>query len=98
MKFFNSQHQVYCGVDLHAKTLNMCVVDSQGEKRLHKNFQCQDVDTLLEALSPFRGNPVMGCESTFNRYWLADLMHQENRGSVGNDGASRSTKRRLKQP
>jgi hypothetical protein len=53
MSFFNSQHQVYCGVDLHAKTLHVCVIDSQGEKRLHKNCQCQVVDSFLEALQPF---------------------------------------------
>ena len=98
MRFFNSQHQFYCGVDLHAKTLHVCVVDSQGEKRLHKNCQCQVVDSFLEALQPFRFNLVVDCESTFNRDWLADLMHREIRSSGGNDGASRATKRCLKQP
>lgn len=77
MRFYNSQHLFYCGVDLHAKTLHVCVVDSQGEKRLHKNFQCKDIETFLEALQPFRDNLVVGCESTFNWYWLADLMQRQ---------------------
>ncbi len=98
MRFFNSQHQFYCGVDLHAKTLHVCVVDSQGKKCPHRNFQCQDVDTFLKALQPFRDNLVVGCESTFNWYWLADLKHREIRSSVENDGASRATKRCLKNP
>lgn len=66
MRFYNSQHGFYCGVDLHAKTLLVCVVDSPGEKRVHKNLQCQDVDTLLAALQPSRSNLVVGCESAFN--------------------------------
>ena len=98
MRFFNSQPQFYCGVDLHAKALHVWVVDSQGEKRLHKNFQCQDVDTSLEALQLFLDNLVVGCESSFNWYWLADLKHHQKRVSVENDGASRTTKRCLKQP
>jgi transposase len=77
MKFYNSQHQFYCGIDLHAKTLYVCVVDNSGTKRLHKNFQCQDVEGLLEELQPFREDLVVGCESTFNWYWLADLMNHE---------------------
>jgi hypothetical protein len=77
MKFYNSQHQFYCGIDLHAKTLHVCVLDNSGTKRLHKNFQCQNVESLLEELQPFREDLVVGCESTFNWYWLADLMNHE---------------------
>lgn len=77
MKFYNQLHSFYCGIDLHAKTLHICVLDQNGEKCLHKNLQCQETDTLLEELQPFRENLVVGCESTFNWYWLADLMSQE---------------------
>jgi transposase len=77
MKFYNSQHQFYCGIDLHAKTLYVCVLDNSGTKRLHKNFQCQNVEGLLEELQPFREDLVVGCQSTFNWYWLADLMNHE---------------------
>ncbi|MBL8892804.1 MAG: hypothetical protein JNL67_22700 [Planctomycetaceae bacterium] len=61
MRFFNSQHQVYCGVDLHAKTLHVCVVDSLGEERLHKNSQCHDGHAFPEAFQPIRDNRVVGC-------------------------------------
>lgn len=73
MKLYNKQHPLYCGIDLHAKTLHVCVVDQQGEKRLHRNFQCQHADRLFSQLDQFgTDNLVVGCESTFNWYWLAD--------------------------
>jgi hypothetical protein len=42
MKFYNQQHSFYAGVDLHAMTFYVCIIDQNGEKRLHKNFQCQE--------------------------------------------------------
>ncbi|MBL8891990.1 MAG: hypothetical protein JNL67_18585 [Planctomycetaceae bacterium] len=61
MRFFNSQYQFYCGVDLNAKALIVFVVDSLRGKRLHKNFQCHDVHIFLEAFQPIRDNLVVGC-------------------------------------
>lgn len=52
------------------------MVDSYGNKRLHHNFHTQDTNSFLESLAPFSGKPndlVVGCESTFNWYWLCDL-------------------------
>ena len=77
MKFYTQQHQFYCGVDLHAKTLHACVVDADGKKVLHQNFLCQDTSLFLEALGPFRQDLVLGCESTFNWYWLADFCREQ---------------------
>jgi len=34
-----TQRAFYCEVDLHAKEMYACVVDQQGNKQLHKNFQ-----------------------------------------------------------
>ena len=65
MKFYNQRHLFYAGVDLHAKTFYVCIIDQNGEKRLHKNFQCQDTETFLAEIQPFRENLVVGCESTF---------------------------------
>jgi transposase len=72
-ELYNQQHQFYCGVDLHANSLYVCVVDSAGKKRLHENFLIRNTRSLLTALKPFRQDLVVGCESTFNWYWLCDL-------------------------
>ena len=30
MRFYQQQHGFYCGVDLHARTMHVCVVDAEG--------------------------------------------------------------------
>ncbi|TWT79477.1 Transposase [Planctomycetes bacterium CA13] len=79
MKLDNQQHPLYCGIDLRAKTLHVCVVDELGEKRLHRYFQCQHAERLFERLCEFQTQDiVIGCEPTFNWYWLADACDQHN--------------------
>ncbi len=30
MRFYNQQHGFYCGVDLHARMLAVCILDAEG--------------------------------------------------------------------
>ncbi len=79
MNFYNRQHEFYCGIDLHANSMHVCIVDHLGKKHLHRNFNTKKVERFLGALQPFEQRDlVIGCESTFNWYWLADLCHQRN--------------------
>ena len=79
MRFYNQQHEFYCGIDLHANSMHVCVVDHGGNKHLHRNFRTRAPDRFLTALEPFRhGDLIIGCESTFNWYWLADLCARQN--------------------
>ncbi|MFO0913649.1 MAG: hypothetical protein U0795_11880 [Pirellulales bacterium] len=57
MKFYTPQHQFYCGIDLHAKTLHVGAANAAGQKLLHQNLQCQDTAELFAALQPFRSEP-----------------------------------------
>jgi transposase len=72
MRFYTGQHKYYCGVDLHARTLYLCVLDDTGTIRLHTRLQCEP-RRFLEALEPYRSDVVVGCECIFCWYWLADL-------------------------
>ena len=72
MRFYNQSHQFYCGIDLHARTLYLCVLDQAGTIRLHKEIPAEPA-ALLEALAPFRDNLVVAAECMFAWYWLADL-------------------------
>ena len=73
MNFYTQQHEFYCGIDLHAKRMYVCVVRQDGEIVLHRNLKTEPQE-LLNALEPFRGRDlVIGVESTYNWYWLADL-------------------------
>lgn len=79
MKFYNRQHEFYCGIDLHANSMHVCVVDHNGQKHLHRNFNTKKPDRFLLALQPRQDRDlIIGCESTFNWYWLADLCHERD--------------------
>jgi hypothetical protein len=73
MNFYNKPYEFYAGVDLHSNCLHVCVIDAHGKKHLHRNFRSSQMDRLQLQLEPFaRSDLVLGCESTFNWYWLAD--------------------------
>ncbi len=64
MRFYTGQHRYYCGIDLHARTLYLCVLDSQGKIRLHQRLRCER-EALLRALEPYRCDLVVGSECIF---------------------------------
>ena len=76
MRFYTKQHQHYCGIDLHARTLYLCILDAEGNVLLHKNLPC-DRSRFLEAITPYREDLVVASECIFNWYWLADLCADE---------------------
>jgi len=69
---YTGRHRFYCGVDLHARSLFVCVLDQDGQVRFHQNLAAEP-DQLLAALEPFREDLVVACECMFAWYWLADL-------------------------
>jgi len=36
MNFYNNTHPYYSGIDLHARTLYVCIIDQLGEVCVHK--------------------------------------------------------------
>jgi len=76
MRFYTKNHQHYCGIDLHAKTMYLCILDRDGQIVLHKNMKSRP-DALLAAVEPFRDDLVVGVECMFTWYWLADLCQRE---------------------
>jgi transposase len=77
MRFYTTKHRHVCGIDLHTRSLYLCVVDHESEQPLlHKNIRANPAD-FLGAVSPFREDLVVGCEATFPWYWLADLCHDQ---------------------
>jgi transposase len=71
MRFYNQQHRFYCGIDLHARTMHVCVLDAAGTVVYDRNLPCH-FETLLQVLTPFRDDLVIGVECMFGWYWLAD--------------------------
>lgn len=76
MNVYCKQHAYYCGIDLHARTMYVCILDKHGEKVYHKNIPCNP-ERFLQAIVPFRNDLVVGVECVFCWYWIADLCESE---------------------
>ena len=72
MRFYTQQHQFYCGIDLHARTMYLCLLNRDGEILVHRNMKTRP-DTFLTAIAPYREDLVVCVECIFTWYWLADL-------------------------
>ena len=38
MRFYTHQHKHYCGIDLHARSMYVCILDQAGTILVHKNL------------------------------------------------------------
>jgi transposase len=78
MRFYAVTKQFYCGVDLHAREMYVCIINAQRKVLVHKNIKNRDVDTFISLIEPYKHEIVVGCESTYAWYWLADLCADNN--------------------
>src|SRR4029077_10600359 len=72
MRFYTKQHPFYCGIDLHARTMYVCILDQAGETLVHRNMTATP-EALLKAIAPYREQIVLAAECMFTWYWLADF-------------------------
>jgi transposase len=76
MRFYPKQPKYYCGIDLHARTMHVCVLNQAGEVLLHRHMKASP-EPFLKAIAPDREDLVVCVECIFTWYWLADLCTQE---------------------
>jgi hypothetical protein len=76
MRFYTKTHSYSCGIDLHAKTMYLCILDRDGQIVLHKNMRSRPED-FLAAIEPYREDLVVAVECIFTWYCLADLCRKE---------------------
>jgi transposase len=77
MRFYTTQHKFYCGIDLHARTMYLCILDQEGKILLHRNIK-SNPDVFLKSIELYREDLVVAVECIFTWYWLADLCSDEN--------------------
>ena len=77
MKFYTNSHPYYCGIDLHARSLYVCILDQAGEKVFHRQISASP-NALLDVLAPYIGNIVVGVECMHCWYWVADCCQDNN--------------------
>src|SRR5262247_4039185 len=72
MRFYTHQHLFYCGIDLHARTMYVCILNHDGEILVHRDMKASP-ETFLKVIAPSREDIVVAVECIFTWYWLADL-------------------------
>lgn len=75
MHLLKSDTNYFCGIDLHGKTMYTTIMDKSGKTLFHKNLP-NSFPALKTAITPYLNDIVVGLESTFNWYWLADACKQ----------------------
>lgn len=78
MNFYKPDSQFYCGIDLHSRNMYVCLIDQEQRKLIHRNLKNRDTSLFLKHMEPYKNNMVVGCESTYAWYWLADLCRENN--------------------
>jgi transposase len=69
--------KLYGAFDLHSSNNYLSVIDDQGKRVLEKKLS-NDGDAIVMALSPYRKKIAeIAVESTYNWYWLVDLLMAE---------------------
>ena len=71
MRFYTKQHKFYGGIDLHARTMYLCILNQDGEVLLHRAMKASP-GPFLQAIAPYREDVVVCVEGIFTWYWLAD--------------------------
>jgi transposase len=77
MRYAQINSKYVCGIDLHAREMYACVMSRTGEILLHRNMRT-DFDQFKKKMKPFLPDLVVGAESTYMYYWLADACKEEN--------------------
>ncbi len=77
MKFYTKLHDFYCGIDLHARILYVCILNQQGEKLVHQKIKADKL-ALLSLIQPYLSRVVIGVECMHCWYWVSDLCAQHN--------------------
>src|SRR4029453_12978031 len=70
-RFYTNQPPFYCGIDLHARTMYVCVLSQSGNVLVHRPMKT-DPETFLKAIAPYRQGLVVAVACMCTWYWLAD--------------------------
>ena len=76
MNFYTQQHRYYCGIDLHARSMYVCILDAAGTIVVHKDLRAEP-ESFQRVIAPYRDDLAVAVECIFTWYWLADLCATE---------------------
>jgi len=76
MRFYTQQHKHYCGIDLHALSMYVCILDQAGTLLVPKHRPATP-EAFLRVVAPYRDDRVVAVEGIFSWYGLCDLCARE---------------------
>ena len=65
MEYATIPSKYCCGIDLHARSMYVCIMDRAGQIQFHRNLK-NDFALLTQVLKPYRRSVSIGVESTYN--------------------------------
>ena len=80
MRFYTQQHPFYCGIDLHARTMYICILSQDGEVVLHRNMKAAP-EPFLKAIAPSADDDLFAFINRFE-----DVFDTLVKGYVGEHG------------
>jgi hypothetical protein len=72
MRFDPNQPQLYCGIDLHARTMSVCLLHQGGAMRVHRPIPAGPAP-FLKVMAPYRQGLVVGVACICTWSGRADL-------------------------
>jgi hypothetical protein len=76
MQCYTQQHTASCGIALHARSLDVCILPHAGESMVHHNVKTSP-ETCRKGIAPYRDAVVVAVAGIFPWDWLADLGTRE---------------------
>jgi len=64
MRFYTHTHPFYCGIDLHARSMYVCILSHDGELLLHRQMKAAP-EAFFKAIAPYRDGLVVAVECIF---------------------------------
>lgn len=75
MRYAQINSRYYCGIDLHSRTMYVCVMDPSGQILFHRNMK-NDFAIFKKHVKSFLPDLAVGVESSGYYYWLADACRE----------------------
>jgi hypothetical protein len=81
LRFSTNQPKLSCGIVLHARTLDGCILRQAGEGMVHQHGTATP-ETCLTVLAPYRADGVVAVACLLTWSWCADLGARAGRPGV----------------
>jgi predicted NBD/HSP70 family sugar kinase len=64
MNFYKNQHRYYCGIDLHARKMYVCILNNKGKVLVHQNIKT-DPELFFEIIFPYIEDILSALNASF---------------------------------